>query len=114
MTSHRRELTSDEKHILTIIQDSFGRTQNTEDDVFFTANDEAVIFVKASDGSSPVMANLTKLAAFRADGTISSEEDLKRDWLNTRLRSPPAQRLSRRRSNLRCAAIRSAVVQQSG
>jgi hypothetical protein len=27
------------------------------------------------------MANLTNLAAWRADGTISSDEKLKRDWL---------------------------------
>jgi hypothetical protein len=81
MTSHRRDLTTDERRILGIIQDSFGRVQNGESDVFFTADDEAAIFVKASGGSSPVMANLTSLAAFRANGTISSDEDLKRDWL---------------------------------
>ena len=81
MTSRRRKLTADEGRILGIIQHSFGRPQHSEEDVFFTRDDEAAIFVKASDGSSPVMANLTNLAAFRADGTISSDEELKWDWL---------------------------------
>ena len=48
---------------------------------FFTDADEAVIFVKASDGTSPVMANLTNLVEWRADGTISSDEELKKNWL---------------------------------
>jgi hypothetical protein len=63
-----------------MIQEGYG-LQNTTDEVFFTEADEAVIFVKASDGSSRVMANLSNLAAWRADGTIPSDEVLKRDWL---------------------------------
>ena len=63
-----------------MIQEGYG-LQNTTDEVFFTESDEAVIFVKASDGSSRVMANLSNLAAWRADGTIPSDEVLKRDWL---------------------------------
>jgi len=49
--------------------------------VLFSDSDEAFIFVKSPDGTTPLMANLTNLAAFRTDGTISSEEDLKRKWL---------------------------------
>jgi hypothetical protein len=82
MTLHRRELTTDERRVLGIIQETFGRAQNSEGDIFFTADDQAAIFVKASDGSSQVMANLTNLAGLRADGTTSSDEDLKRDWLH--------------------------------
>jgi hypothetical protein len=52
--------------------------------VFFTDADEAAIFVKASNGTSPLMANLSNLAACRADGTISSDEELKTDWLRLR------------------------------
>jgi len=63
-----------------MIQEGYG-LQNTADEVFFTEADEAVIFVKASDGSSRVMANLSNLAAWRADGTIPSDEVLRRDWL---------------------------------
>jgi hypothetical protein len=76
----RRDLTAAEAGILRIIQEGYG-LQNTADEVFFTDTHEAVIFVKASDGSSRVMANLTNLATWRADGTIPSDEELKRDWL---------------------------------
>jgi hypothetical protein len=63
-----------------MIQQGYG-LQNLADDVFFTDADQATIFVKASDGTSPVMANLTNLASWRADGTIRSDEELKREWL---------------------------------
>ena len=76
----RRELTAGEAAILTMIQQGYG-SQNTADEIFFTDADEAAIFVKASDGTLPVMANLTNLAAWRADGTISSDEELMSEWL---------------------------------
>jgi hypothetical protein len=76
----RRDLTSGEAGILRIVQEGYG-SQNTVDEVFFTDADEAAIFVKASNGTSPLMANLTNLAAWRADGTIPSDEELKTDWL---------------------------------
>ena len=79
----RRNLTAGEAAILTMIQQGYG-SQNTADEVFFTDADEAALFVKASNGTSPVMANLTNLAAWRADGTISSDEELKREWLRLR------------------------------
>jgi hypothetical protein len=77
---HRRVLTAGESAILAMIQHGYG-PQNSSDGVFFTKADEAVIFVKASDGTSPLMANLSNLAAWRADGTISSDEELKSEWL---------------------------------
>jgi hypothetical protein len=76
----RRDLTPAEAGILRIVQEGYG-LQNTVDEVFFTDADEAAIFVKASNGTSPLMANLTNLAAWRLDGTIPSDEELKRDWL---------------------------------
>jgi hypothetical protein len=76
----RRDLTSGEAGILRIIQDGYG-PQNTVAEVLFTDADEAAILVKASDGTSPLMANLTSLAAWRTDGTIPSDEKLKTDWL---------------------------------
>jgi hypothetical protein len=81
----RRDLTSGEAGILGIIQESYG-SQNTVDEVFFTDSDEAALFVKASNGTSLLMANLTNLAKWRADGTISSDEDLKRNWLRLECR----------------------------
>ena len=76
----RRELTPGESSILGMIQQGYG-LRNVVDQVFFTDKGEAAIFVKASDGTSPLMANLTNLAEWRANGTISSDEELKRDWL---------------------------------
>ncbi len=80
----RRELTAKEAAILRVIQDGYG-SQNSLDEVFFSEKDDAVIFVKSSDGATPLCANLTNLAAWGADGTISSDEELKRDWLLIRV-----------------------------
>lgn len=63
-----------------MIQHGYG-SRNTADEIFFTDADEAAIFVEAADGTVPLMANLTNLAAWRADGTISSDEELKSHWL---------------------------------
>ena len=63
-----------------MIQQGYG-PQNSVDEVFFANAGEAVIFVKASDGTSPLMVNLSLLAALRADGTISSDDELKSVWL---------------------------------
>jgi hypothetical protein len=63
-----------------MIQDGYG-PQNTESDVFFTEADEAALFVKATDGTLPLMVVLTNLAAMREDGTIASDDELKVRWL---------------------------------
>jgi hypothetical protein len=76
----RRVLSDGETAILAMIQRGYG-LQNCADIVFFTDANEAVLSVKASDGTSPLMANLSNLAAWRADGTISSDEELKKEWL---------------------------------
>jgi hypothetical protein len=75
-----RPLTDGETAILAIIQRGYGH-QNSIDKVFFTNANDAVIFVSASDGTSPLMANLSNLATWRANGTISSDDELKSDWL---------------------------------
>jgi hypothetical protein len=80
--TRRRELTTGEAAILAAIQGEFG-SQNTADQVFFTDADEAVIFAKAVDGTSAPIANLTNLAAWRADGTIASDNELRTKWLRT-------------------------------
>lgn len=79
----QRKLTAEEINILKIIQQEYG-SQNTEKDVFFTDNDEAAIFVKASDGTTPVMVVLTNLAAWRKDGTITSDDELRNEWLRAK------------------------------
>ncbi len=77
---NRRVLSNGEAAVLAMIQQGYG-PQNSVDAVFFTEGDEAVLFVTASDGTPPIMANLSNLAAWRADGTISTDEELKREWL---------------------------------
>jgi hypothetical protein len=76
----QRELTSGDMAVLAVIQAGYG-PQNSVREVFFTGANEAAILAKASDGKSPVMANLTNLAELRAQGIIPSDEVLKRDWL---------------------------------
>ena len=76
----RRALTASEKAILKLIQEGYG-PQNSVADVFFSKTNEARIFVKLSDGNSKLMANLTNLAVWRADSSIASDEDLRKNWL---------------------------------
>jgi hypothetical protein len=77
-----RDLTEGELFILEVIREMYGE-QNTREDVFFTDRDEAAIFVKDRNGVMGVCAALTNLAAWYANGTISSIEELKSDWLRT-------------------------------
>ena len=65
---------------LAIIQQGYG-SQNSVADVCFNEADEAVIFVKKPDGTSVLAANLTNLSAWRADGAIASDKDLRKVWL---------------------------------
>jgi len=78
----RRKLTPGEAHVLELVRELYG-DQNTEEDVFFPTEKEAAIFVKAADGSFPIMVHLTNLAEWRSNGTIASDEDLKKNWLMT-------------------------------
>jgi len=52
--------------------------------VFFTEADEAGIFVKPADGTSPPTASIANLAAWRADGTIPSDEELRASGFSSR------------------------------
>jgi hypothetical protein len=83
MAVHRRNLTPGEAKILGMIQDGYG-PKNTVDEVFFTLEDEAAIAVKNSAGDTQLMVNLSNLAAWRADGTIPTDEALREDWLRLR------------------------------
>src|SRR6266849_4309947 len=89
----RRDLTSGESGILKMIQEGYG-SQNTVDEVFFTDADEAALFVKASNGTSTLMANLTSLAAWRAGAKwttrIGAPVLARCGMLVARARRPPA------------------------
>jgi hypothetical protein len=76
----RRVLTEGEIAVLTIIQEGYG-AHNSMDKVYFSPSDEAVMFVRLANGMSIVMANLSNLAARRADGTIASDDELRKKWL---------------------------------
>jgi hypothetical protein len=77
---NRRPLTSGEARILSVIQEHYGST-NTDDEAFVDERNEAIIFVEDRAGSTPVMANLTLLSEWRANGTIATDEELLREWL---------------------------------
>jgi hypothetical protein len=77
-----RQLTAGEAAILAVIGEQFG-PRNTAEEVFFTDEDKAALFIKASDGTAVAGANLTNLAKWRADGTITSDQELKTKWLPT-------------------------------
>ena len=77
----RRTLTVGEAEILRMVQEEYG-PQNTEKEVFFSEANEAVLFVKARDGTSPIMVVLTNLAVWRQDGTIANDDVLKKEWLH--------------------------------
>jgi len=72
----KRILTDGKTSALMIIQQGHG-PHNSIDRVFFSPVDEAVMFVKLSNGTSIVLANLSNLVAWRADGTISSDDELR-------------------------------------
>lgn len=76
----RRVLTDGETAILTVIQQGYG-AHNSIDKVYFSPAGDAVMFVRLTNGMSIVMANLSNLAAWRADGTISTDEELRTKWL---------------------------------
>jgi hypothetical protein len=75
-----RNLSEGELRILHMIQAHYG-PQNSVKDAFWASGDQAVLLVKSRDGSRTFMVNLTNLATWRADGTIASDEDLRREWL---------------------------------
>ena len=75
-----RALTPGELEVLKVIRDHYGPL-NVPEIVIFSEEGDAIIWVKADDGSIPLMANLSNLAAWRADGSIASEEELRRKWL---------------------------------
>ena len=76
----RRSLTQGEQFVLAQIQDIYG-PQNEESDVFFSDPDEAVIFVKDRRGVNVGVVVLTNVAQMYEDGTITSLDELRRDWL---------------------------------
>ncbi len=78
--SMRRALTHGERFVLQQIQDMYG-PQNSENEVFFSDLDEAVIFVTDRRGVQGMVAVLTNLASMYEDGTIRSVEELRSQWL---------------------------------
>jgi hypothetical protein len=73
MTSSKRPLTQDELLILGYIQDLYGE-QNTVDEVFITARDEAALFVRDRNGNMGLAVVLTNVAQFAREDGLSREE----------------------------------------
>jgi ABC-type branched-subunit amino acid transport system ATPase component len=76
----KRVLTEGEIAVLTVIQQGYGE-HHTLDRVYFSPADDAIIFVRGTNGMSILLANLSNLAARRADGTIASDDELRKKHL---------------------------------
>ena len=78
-----------EQFVLAQIQAIHG-PQNDESDVFFSDRDEAAIFATDRTGASVMLVVLTNVALMYEDGTITSLDDLRRNWLtpHNRWRGP--------------------------
>ena len=76
-----RQLTASEKCVLLLVQELYGE-HNDEEKVFLVDDSEACIAIEDSDGNTVMMASLTNLAAWREDGSIVSDEELKTKWLS--------------------------------
>ncbi len=76
--SARRELTANEARILAAIQDLYGDA-NDEDSVFFSPEQEAVIFIHDQAGVSQFIANLSFLAELHDEG--ATLEEIREQWL---------------------------------
>jgi hypothetical protein len=76
-----RKLTVGESKILVLIQEEYG-PQNTEKDVVFSDNGEAVIFARDEHGIPYKLISLTNVAAMCENGTIRSEKELISEWIH--------------------------------
>ncbi len=74
-----RRLTEDEFFVLRVVQDIWGDL-NTPEEVTVTDDGGVGLFVKASDGTSPVFVHLTNLGAWYADGSLSYVK--LREWVS--------------------------------
>jgi hypothetical protein len=76
--SARRQLTASETRILAVIRDLYGDT-NDEDSVFFSPEQDAVIFIHDQAGVSQFITNLSLLARMHDEGTTL--EEIREQWL---------------------------------
>jgi len=71
----RKRLTDGETKILVLIQEEYG-PQNSERDVVYANNGDAMIFAKDPNGVPYKLIDLTDVAAKCENGTIKSEQEL--------------------------------------
>jgi hypothetical protein len=76
-----RKLTIGESKILVLIQEEYG-LQNTEKDVVFSDEGEAVIFARDTHGIPYKLISLTNVAAMCENGTIRSVQELISQWIH--------------------------------
>jgi hypothetical protein len=74
-----RQLTEEESRILKLIQLHYG-PQNSGEAISWM-NDDATLWVTNTTGETVLMVHVTNLANWRRDGTIGTDEELQRDWL---------------------------------
>lgn len=73
-------LSTEEARILEMIRSHYG-PQNSAESTTWMNDDEAVLWVTDRAGVTVLMVHLTNLAEWRLAGTIGTDEELQRDWL---------------------------------
>jgi hypothetical protein len=76
----RKKLTIGEEKILAVVQDEYG-PQNTQKDVIYSDQGDAMVFAKDEHGVPYKLINLTVVAAMCENGTIKSEQELLSKWI---------------------------------
>lgn len=72
-TKRKRSLTDEELAILGLIQRLYGR-QNAPEQAFISAADEAVIFVKDTEGTTGICVVLTNVARQSREQALTEDE----------------------------------------
>ena len=72
-TKPKRTVTDAELTILNLIQRLYGQ-QNTANDIFISDRDEAVIFVKDTNGTLGLCVVLTNVARWSSDEKLSEDQ----------------------------------------
>jgi hypothetical protein len=78
----RKKLTIGEEKILAVVQDQYGE-QNSQKDVIYSDEGNAMIFAKDEHGVPYKLIDLTAVAAMCENGTIKSERELLSKWICT-------------------------------
>ena len=94
----RSTLTVAEARILGMIQRHYGM-QYAQESISWLSSGDVTIWVTSRLGATMLMVNLTRLAEWRLDSTVTSDHELRVDWLQIRdTNQPRLSKETRRRT----------------